>query len=216
MKKKLILLCSIAAFSISYSQVGVNTENPQGIFHVDGGKDNVSTGIPTVDQQSNDFTVSNTGNVGIGTTTPSKKLDINSPTAGAIKIVDGTQAAGRLLISDSEGIATWQETTGTATIIDSNAGLANTVISSSTLRYTGAQVTIAISGYYIISPRLIFNKTPANCSIYVAYNLSKTPTAPTAADKVFSVQDIHMPASWEVLIIFIHQILDFWKLEPTI
>lgn len=44
------------------------------------------------------------GNVGIGTTTPSEKLEI----AGAIKIVDGTQAAGRVLTSDSTGKTSWQ------------------------------------------------------------------------------------------------------------
>lgn len=62
-----------------YSQVGINTANPQGIFHVDGAKDNMATGVPTAFQQSNDFTVTAAGNVGIGTTSPNASaiLDVN-------------------------------------------------------------------------------------------------------------------------------------------
>jgi hypothetical protein len=45
-----------------------------------------------------------TGNIGIGTTTPDTKLHI----AGAVKIVDGSQAAGKILTSDANGLASWQ------------------------------------------------------------------------------------------------------------
>ncbi len=49
------------------------------------------------------------GNVGIGTNLPSAKLEVNSgTTAGAIKLVDGTQGAGKLLTSDANGVGTWQ------------------------------------------------------------------------------------------------------------
>ena len=44
------------------------------------------------------------GNVGIGVTSPSARLDI----AGSIRIADGTQGAGKVLISDASGNATWQ------------------------------------------------------------------------------------------------------------
>lgn len=48
----------------------------------------------------------NTGvNVGIGTTTPGTKLDVN----GQIKIQGGTPAIGKLLTSDAIGLATWQD-----------------------------------------------------------------------------------------------------------
>jgi hypothetical protein len=50
--------------------------------------------------------ITNTGNLGIGTTNPVQKLDI----AGKIKITDGTQAAGRILASDADGVGTWVNT----------------------------------------------------------------------------------------------------------
>lgn len=59
-----------------FSQVGVNTPRPQGTFHVDGAKDNSTTGTPTAAQQANDFVVTPTGNVGVGTTSPRSTLDV--------------------------------------------------------------------------------------------------------------------------------------------
>jgi len=44
------------------------------------------------------------GNVGIGTSTPSEKLDVQ----GSVKIVDGTQGNGKVLTSDAAGKASWQ------------------------------------------------------------------------------------------------------------
>lgn len=50
-----------------------------------------------------------TGDVGIGTINPGAKLEI----AGDIKIVDGTQGAGKVLTSDATGSASWQTAVGT-------------------------------------------------------------------------------------------------------
>lgn len=44
------------------------------------------------------------GRLGIGNATPGAKLDV----AGNIKIVDGTQGTGKVLTSDSAGLASWQ------------------------------------------------------------------------------------------------------------
>ena len=43
-------------------------------------------------------------NIGIGTSSPTAKLDI----VGNIKIADGTQGAGKVLTSDENGLASWQ------------------------------------------------------------------------------------------------------------
>ncbi len=44
------------------------------------------------------------GNIGIGNTQPAAKLDI----LGNIKIADGSQGAGKILMSDADGLASWQ------------------------------------------------------------------------------------------------------------
>ncbi len=77
--KKYFLPLAIMACSLTYAQVGINTANPQGIFNIDGKKDNNATGIPTAVQQANDFVVTEDGSVGIGTASPdlSSILELN-------------------------------------------------------------------------------------------------------------------------------------------
>jgi hypothetical protein len=82
------------------------------------------------------------GKVGLGVTNPTTLLDINNnSTNGAIKIVDGTQGAGKVLTSDSNGLATWQ-TKGPQTIqgtVPSNGQYWNP---SFGLFYTGYSVQV--------------------------------------------------------------------------
>lgn len=51
--------------------------------------------------------VSNSGNVGIGTTAPTQKLHV----AGSIQMVDGNQQAGYIPVSDANGKMTWTDPT---------------------------------------------------------------------------------------------------------
>ncbi len=53
---------------------------------------------------SNGNLIFNSGNIGIGTTSPAAKLDIN----GNFKYTDGNQAANKILTSDANGNASWQ------------------------------------------------------------------------------------------------------------
>jgi hypothetical protein len=53
--------------------------------------------------------VNHVGKVGIGTSSPTAKLEVN----GQVRITDGTQAAGKVLTSDAGGQASWQSPTET-------------------------------------------------------------------------------------------------------
>ena len=110
MKKNITLFVTLIVNVALYSQVGINTQNPQGIFNIDGGKDNPTTGSAhTAAQQRNDLVFTANGNLGLGTISPTTKLHIDNGTSnGAIRIIDGTQAAGKVLTSDANGVATWQ------------------------------------------------------------------------------------------------------------
>jgi len=85
--KKLLLVAGTLISVLMYSQVGINTEKPQGIFHIDGGKDNGVSATPDPDKQINDFIVTTTGQTAIGTTTPdaSAILDISNQNPGSTK-----------------------------------------------------------------------------------------------------------------------------------
>lgn len=106
--RKTIVFSSLFLSALAFSQVGINTSNPQGAFNVDGAKDNPATGTPSAAQQANDFVVTTSGNTGIGTTSPTTKLHVNSATQGALRITDGTEADGRVLTSDANGLGTWK------------------------------------------------------------------------------------------------------------
>lgn len=91
--------------SLVYSQVGITTPNPQGIFHVDGAKDNPATGTPTVAQQQNDFTVTPTGSVGIGLTAPSNKLEISTGITGTSGLKFTNMNSSSLPTANAAGLA---------------------------------------------------------------------------------------------------------------
>jgi hypothetical protein len=58
------------------------------------------------------FIVNSSHNVGIGTTSPTAKLEVN----GQVKIVDGTQGLNKVLTSNADGLASWR----TASSIESD------------------------------------------------------------------------------------------------
>lgn len=111
--KKIVLLLSLITFSsLAKAQIGVNTPNPLGSFHVDGGKDNPTTGTPTSAQQFNDFVLLKNGNLGIGTINPSSKLEIIVDNQGEGVANDfnfrgfGTSKLPALIFSSSNGTTT--------------------------------------------------------------------------------------------------------------
>lgn len=103
--EKTILLTTLLSVGLAFSQVGIDTQNPQAKFHVDGAKDNAPTGAPTVAQQANDVVITSAGNVGIGTVTPANKLTV---TGGKIQYTDGTEANNYVLSTNASGVASWK------------------------------------------------------------------------------------------------------------
>jgi hypothetical protein len=67
-----------------------------------------------ISNRSNAMVVLKNGNTGFGTSTPSATLDVE----GTFQLVDGNEAIGKVLTSDANGNATWQNTTITGTDAD--------------------------------------------------------------------------------------------------
>jgi hypothetical protein len=83
--------------SVKSDGVGINTSTPQAALEVNG-------------------TAAIDGSLGIGTTSPSVKLDIENGNASpAFKLVDGTQQNGYVLTSDGSGNASWKAPGGGGT-----------------------------------------------------------------------------------------------------
>jgi hypothetical protein len=102
--KKILFLLTFAAGISATAQVkvgnNVTTLATNANFQVEG--------TTTTDQ----FVVLKDGSVGIGTKTPTTKLEI----AGQIKITGGTPGVGKVLTSDAVGLATWAAISGSGTV----------------------------------------------------------------------------------------------------
>ncbi|MHC4750092.1 MAG: tail fiber domain-containing protein [Planctomycetota bacterium] len=79
---------------------------PGGVVGVEGDA-GVYLGIDGVSK----LYVNTDGDVGIGTTSPAAKLDVN----GQVKIAGGSPGAGKVLTSDATGLASWQAPSGAET-----------------------------------------------------------------------------------------------------
>lgn len=110
MKKKLFYSFTILISMFINAQVGINTNSPQGVFHINSTLTN-----PANTNNTDDVVVStNTGNVGIGLINPATKLDIKTAGTASVpipgfKLVDGNQADGKVLHTDANGVGTWED-----------------------------------------------------------------------------------------------------------
>ena len=150
MKKNIIISIGLLLSGFSYSQVGINTANPQGIFNIDGGKDNPTTGSAHSNaQQLNDFTVTAAGNVGIGKIAPSTKLHITTggtaatPNPSGFRLEDGNQNTNFVLTSDTNGVGTWKPVAVTRIVGTLGAGVDVPFITTgSGYRKTGSYIDL--------------------------------------------------------------------------
>jgi hypothetical protein len=147
-----------AAHGVKRGFPATGSDNNVGLYTTSGNVFLSSNGANT-----GEFVLSG-GKVGLGTVSPATKLEINNgSSAGAIKIVDGTQGDGKVLVSDANGVGTWQSLSNgswTAVWYDFSSDSAGNIAGGSTLLYgTGGSVsannascvTVPKSGLYKIS-----------------------------------------------------------------
>jgi len=109
--------------------------------------DNASDGIKlqSVDGTTRMFVQEN-GNVGIGTTLPSTKLHVE----GSIKVVDGNQAAGKILTSDANGLASWQVAVSSADNLGNHTATQNVLMNGNWLSNDGDSEGLTVSNAGIV------------------------------------------------------------------
>jgi hypothetical protein len=136
---KILLVFALIFSTFASAQVGIGTQNPQGIFNIDGAKNNATSGAPTAAQQNDDFVVTAAGNVGIGLTTPTNKLDVRS-------------AASSLYVSLASFYAPNNTTSGNNTLLNFGVGASQGNAAQFRFVYTGSdaatnRVDFGMDGY---------------------------------------------------------------------
>jgi hypothetical protein len=104
------LLCGLSAAAQTPAEaVGINTENPRGVLHIDGGTfPNPLQEEVGAAQAADDVVIDASGRIGIGVAAPEAKADIRAgEPKGAIRIADGTEGEGKVLVSGAGGNARW-------------------------------------------------------------------------------------------------------------
>jgi predicted short-subunit dehydrogenase-like oxidoreductase (DUF2520 family) len=131
--------------------------------------------------------IKDNGNVGIGTTTPTQKLDI----AGKIKITDGTEGIGKVLVSNATGVGSWVTTnsiksavTGVFPGAGANIGAGTSVGVSSPASYCNAYIDLPPGRWMVFGTYLLNNSnTPLTSeqSVWVRciFSLSNVAALPT-------------------------------------
>ncbi|MBP1617595.1 MAG: hypothetical protein H6Q14_1422 [Bacteroidetes bacterium] len=175
MKQNIFIVIMALSSIFAFSQVGVNTRNPQQLLHIDGASDNPTTGIPSLAQQANDFVVTATGSVGMGVVGPSVKLQIKSGTDG----VSG-------LKFDNVNNATATTISGTSLLgvdVSGNVVVAENIpINAITGDIKRSIITADHNGWYLLDGRAV-SDLPANAQA-AANNLGFTSSIPDATDRV--------------------------------
>lgn len=142
--------------------LGITTGSGNTILgaNVTGLPANLSNAVIIADGDGNRrINIDGAGNVGLGTDTPTAKLEINTGgVAGAIKIIDGTQGNGKVLTSNIDGLAVWQAPLS-AVVSVINGVLTRSAIdltAGSTNNYIGSYIDLT-PGNWIIHLGLVIN-----------------------------------------------------------
>lgn len=167
MENKIILcLCTLISIS-SFSQIGLNTVTPSATLDiVSSGNTSVTKALELNNSSGTEMvTVLDNGNAGIGTSFPSTKLHINSPTSPALRIVDGTQGVGKVLSSDANGNTSWVTNLAVApTILGTNPSVMEVFNNlSGSSKNLGMRITLP-AGKWIVNVGLLINGVDSSTS----------------------------------------------------
>ena len=106
------------------------------------------------------------GNVGINTKVPTEKLEEQ----GSIKIVDGSEGLGKVLVSDATGKGSWKSLKPAFTTLSASipSGTMTTIPPATTTIISG-NITVTDAGLYYISGNAPFStNVAANSEIYIS------------------------------------------------
>ena len=201
MKRLIILLCLLSGvFTEAGGQsasVGINTEDPRGVLHIDGGA--------TASQTDDDVLIDAAGQLGVGHQNPATKVDIRAAEpGGALRIQDTTEGQGRALTSEDDyGTGSWKPLPKPSgwrqwfaflsdnPLINYSSGstypiknYANSLISSASLGgidKTAGTISVPFTGKYLITIFFSYytqREAPSQCQVilYVAHSGSSTKT----------------------------------------
>ena len=116
--------------------------------------------------------------------TNAKLIVDNGTTAGALQLIDGTQAAGKVLTSDANGLASWQPPAVQNPVnvpLSSAIYLPSSSVGKQTWYYTGIKITLP-PGKWLISAEMLITKegapTGTNESWWVRSTFVNSATSP--------------------------------------
>ncbi|SHF20793.1 hypothetical protein [Dysgonomonas macrotermitis] len=162
----------------SFAQIGINTEVPQALLHIDPLGNNNASGAPTDSQALDDVVITSAGNMGIGTISPKRKLHIvtggteTSPQVG-LRLEDGDQGLNKVLISDVNGIGTWKNApTPSALVAYRNPSAPGIATNVGAFYNTGSYIDLPPGKWYVTVNTLLVGT-------------SGLPAATTIQDKQF-------------------------------
>lgn len=112
----------------------------------------------------------NAGNVVIGGASAGARLEVDGPSGATLKVVDGNQAAGKVLVSDAGGVASWAFTGGLSSITGSIGGGPGGAAATNAgyQNYPGGPFTLSLpsAGTYFISEQAYYSWIGGCADVY--------------------------------------------------
>lgn len=171
---KYIISClciNIGMFSLQ-AQIGINTERPQALLHIDAKSNNSLTGVLPDAEVLDDVVITSEGNIGIGTIAPKRKLHIvtggtsTSPQIG-LRIEDGNQGTNKVLVSDANGVAKWRTApTPAALLAYRNPSAPNVPTNAGTFYNTGSYIDLPPGKWFVTVNTLVNAGRAASSTIH--------------------------------------------------